>query len=189
LIPSVQDGHEQACPLFAGPKRVLWVTSEPPAGHVKDEVTGIGNGPPLQVSDDQPEATRALPCFGQTTTSGMSGVSQPKGQPQSTRSRKAGQHRSPQNMNLDDATGVLHDVTRDDDSGRAVLGVRELASPRAQGHRSPGRLRPLQPWLWRPRWLRNTERKLARAFLHGGRGSSPRTQEGCRSSCLCKLRA
>ena len=76
--------------MFAGPKRVLWVTSEPPAGHVKDEVSGIGNGPPLQVSDDEPEATRVLPCFGQTTTSGMSGVSQPKGQPQATRSRKAG---------------------------------------------------------------------------------------------------
>jgi hypothetical protein len=90
LIPSVEDGHEQACPLFAGPKRVLWVTSEPAAGHVKDEVSGIGNGPPLQVSDDEPEATRVLPCFGQTTTSGMSGVSQPKGQPQATRSRKAG---------------------------------------------------------------------------------------------------
>src|ERR1019366_1439657 len=82
--------YEQARPLFAGPKGVLWVTSEPPAGHVKDEVSGIGNGPPRQVSDDEPEATRVLPCFGQTTTSGMSGVSQPKGQPQATRSRKAG---------------------------------------------------------------------------------------------------
>src|ERR1039458_2924585 len=52
--------------------------------------TASGSGPPLQVSDDQPEATRVLPCFGQTTTSGMSGVSQPKGQPQPTMSRKAG---------------------------------------------------------------------------------------------------
>ena len=49
--------------------------------------TASGNGPPSHVSDDEPEATRVLPCFGQTTTSGVSGVSQPKGQPQLTMSR------------------------------------------------------------------------------------------------------
>jgi len=52
--------------------------------------TASGNGPPSQVSDDQPEVTRMLPCFGQTTATGMSGVPQPNGQPQFTMSRYAG---------------------------------------------------------------------------------------------------